>query len=57
MLTMQIAAGPWILEATRPAPSRPVARKGELVVAAPVRPQPWKPPVAQERGVLIDLIV
>lgn len=58
-LTMQIAAGSWIVEATPTVSAHPAARVEEAAAAtaARSRPQAWNPPPAQGRGLLIDLIV
>ncbi len=53
---MQIAAGPWILEATRTEAVKPVSCDEERVRPQP-RPTIWTPPAAQGRGLLIDIIV
>ena len=53
---MQIAAGSWILDATRVAPARPVSRDEETAPEKP-RSRLWTPPAAQGRGLLIDLVV
>jgi len=53
---MQIAAGSWILDATRVAPARPVSRD-EQPAPEKSRRRVWTPPDAQGRGLLIDLVV